>query len=208
MIVNSKKIFLCADDNRIYDNIIGHVSEFAELIKIKPENLVNALKNEQFLSVLIIDSVFAIAALKNKNSSLLLYRIGTIVNLTAMFLCVNEVHFRKPLYLLDFLKHIESIILSNSLFIDINNDFIFDEKNSEIRNNTKIISLTHKEKSVIRFLLMQEEYQASKQEIFFNVWGYNNKVETSTFDVHLIRLKKKLPHSMLTIKESSVKIEK
>ncbi len=72
--------------------------------------------------------------------------------------------------------------------------FVQGRKTLTHKENSKVLNLTEKEASIIRFLLKKKEAGANKQELLEEVWGYNAKMTTHTLETHIYRLRQKISY--------------
>ncbi len=69
-----------------------------------------------------------------------------------------------------------------------------DDNKYEVRYDEKLIRLTSKEYNLLKYLLQHKGVVISRDDLLQNVWGYNYVGTTRTVDVHISRLRKKIPY--------------
>ena len=60
------------------------------------------------------------------------------------------------------------------------------------KKSGKIIKLTEKEVSILKYLYKAKKRMVSKNELLENVWNYNSEVSTHTLETHIYRLRQKI----------------
>ncbi len=85
------------------------------------------------------------------------------------------------------------------------NKYIFDkleidDLKHEVKYNDRIITLTSKEYSLLKHFMKHRGIVLSRDMLLQEIWGYNYFGITRTVDVHVSRLKKKLPYLSKQIK--------
>jgi len=78
----------------------------------------------------------------------------------------------------------------NSIIID---DMILNPDKYELTVNKKIIELTYKEFELLKMLLQNQDSVLTRDSLFSNVWDYDFYGGSRTVDVHIRRLRSKLP---------------
>ncbi|MGC8900334.1 MAG: response regulator transcription factor [bacterium] len=68
-----------------------------------------------------------------------------------------------------------------------------DDIKHEVRNNGQIVNLTSKEYQLLKYFLEHRGIALSRDTLLQEIWGYNYFGTTRTVDVHVSRLKKKMP---------------
>ncbi|MDY6820519.1 MAG: winged helix-turn-helix domain-containing protein [Deferribacterota bacterium] len=71
-------------------------------------------------------------------------------------------------------------------------DIKIDESNYKIYVDGKPLELTHKEYSLLCFLVKHPKKVFTRNQLLSNVWGYSSDVYTRTVDSHISSLRKKL----------------
>ncbi|MCL5277276.1 MAG: response regulator transcription factor [Deltaproteobacteria bacterium] len=69
-----------------------------------------------------------------------------------------------------------------------------DDLRHEVRYDDTMIPLTSKEYSLLKYFLEHTGVVLSRDVLLQDIWGYNYFGTTRTVDVHVSRLRKKLPH--------------
>ncbi len=69
-----------------------------------------------------------------------------------------------------------------------------DDLRHEVKYDDSVVPLTSKEYSLLRYLLEHRGVVLSREVLLQDIWGYNYFGTTRTVDVHVSRLRKKLPH--------------
>ena len=72
--------------------------------------------------------------------------------------------------------------------------FVQGRKTLTHKENHKVLNLTEKEASIIRFLLKKKDEGANKDELLEEVWGYNANMTTHTLETHIYRLRQKIAY--------------
>lgn len=72
--------------------------------------------------------------------------------------------------------------------------FVQGRKTLTHKENQKVLNLTEKETSIIKFLFIKKDAGASKQELLEEVWGYNARMTTHTLETHIYRLRQKISY--------------
>jgi len=71
-------------------------------------------------------------------------------------------------------------------------DLLIDAEKHEVKAGNKLIELTAKEFTLLKFLAENRERVFSRDRLLDEVWGITAEVETRTVDVHIRRLREKL----------------
>jgi DNA-binding response OmpR family regulator len=124
--------------------------------------------------------------------------INNILNLTN-FKIEHSTNFRKPFAINNLLNYIHEKTKDNSLFIYLNNSFLYDEIASKIEHDFNTANLTSKENKILKFMLGNKDYKSNKLELSEKIWGHNREVDSSTVEYHMYKLKNKLPSDFLVI---------
>ena len=109
---------------------------------------------------------------------------------------VHSLVFTKPFRLEGVILEIEKSLANNRMFCIINGN-VYDELRSIIIFPSKILHLTRKENSVIREILLTENYFVSRSFLLQNIWRYSTYSQTTTIESCINRLRSKLPSGML-----------
>ena len=108
-----------------------------------------------------------------------------------------NIFFKKPvrlMHLLDVVRsannHLDNSAEGNLTF----NNYILYPNKREIEDlgSGKIIKLTEKEVSIIKYLYKNASEFVSKSDLQKNVWQYNEDVTTHTIETHIYRLRQKV----------------
>jgi two-component system phosphate regulon response regulator PhoB len=71
-------------------------------------------------------------------------------------------------------------------------DFFVDKNNFEIRLDTHRLDLTTTEFKLLTLMIERRGRTQSREQLLFDVWGYQNAIDTRTVDTHMRRLREKL----------------
>ncbi len=107
--------------------------------------------------------------------------------------------FKKPFKIQDLIATINNCIASCVSNIRVfKKNYLTDYRRKIIYNktNNKIINLTDKEADLLFYILNHKCYNqaivVTKEELLKNVWQYSEKINTSTIETHISRLRLKL----------------
>jgi DNA-binding response OmpR family regulator len=81
----------------------------------------------------------------------------------------------------------------------------FDLSKYEAMSNNQPVSMTHKEFEIIKFLWNNKNKTVSREELFNEIWGYNEMITTRTIDNFILKLRQKIednpahPKHILTV---------
>lgn len=177
-------------DNLLHTDFFYTYNDYQAFIKV--HNKVNLLIID--LTDLILDNIWY-------------HKIKTIINLTNKnkFL-QDEINISKPLNLHNFLKVVQDVNNSQDIFCIINNDFIYNEKLHTLNSQENSIRLTAKENNIFKSMLLSPDFRIEKEFLLKNVWKYHKNSKSSTINTHLYRLKAKLPHNILELKNNSCQL--
>ena len=93
-------------------------------------------------------------------------------------------------------------------------DIIIDLNRHQVKVKGQPIELTAKEYDLLVFLVQNESYVFSREQLLEKVWGYDFAGDTRTVDVHIRWLRQKLesepanPKHLLTVRGTGYKIQK
>ena len=93
-------------------------------------------------------------------------------------------------------------------------DIIIDLNRHQVRVKEHPVELTAKEYDLLVFLMQNESYVFSREQLLEKVWGYDFAGDTRTVDVHIRWLRQKLesdpanPKHLLTVRGTGYKIQK
>lgn len=68
-----------------------------------------------------------------------------------------------------------------------------DDIKHEVKDNGKIVNLTSKEYQLLKYFLEHKGIALSRDTLLQEIWGYNYFGTTRTIDVHVSRIKRKIP---------------
>ena len=108
-----------------------------------------------------------------------------------------DVVIKKPFLLSKFLKNLtEGTLLPkvrHKECINFNEYSLYPVKKEIISStNGKIVKLTEKEVTILKYLYNKSPETISKEELLENVWGYNIEMATHTIETHIYRLRQKV----------------
>ncbi len=186
------------------DIVSSHIKKYAKDFDFTILGDISLLVNFKKIDTLIIDffhqgSESQATMIKNQINNILgkIY-INNILNLTN-FRIEHSTNFRKPFALGNLLNYIHEKTKNNSLFIYLNNSFLYDEIASRIEYDFNTVNLTSKENKILKFMLGNKDYKSNKLELSEKIWGHNREVDSSTVEHHMYKLKNKLPDNFLII---------
>jgi len=104
---------------------------------------------------------------------------------------------RKPFYLGDFFKSLQSIIRR---FENTAEGYLYFNRyelrpgNKEILNlnDNKLFKLTEREVAILQYLYRHKNRTVAKEDLLENVWGYSKDSATHTVETHIYRLRQKI----------------
>ncbi len=113
----------------------------------------------------------------------------TIVSDDKKQISIGTVTLQKPVML----RELVQVIINESIpdkieFLGV--DFNPKKRTISLQNNE--ISLTEKEKQILLHLLESQNFTDTKSELLKSIWGITEKLETSTLETHIYRLRQKL----------------
>ena len=74
-------------------------------------------------------------------------------------------------------------------------DIVLDKDRLEIRVKGNLIHFTATEFNLLQVLLERRGIVQSRSTLLYDVWGYENAIDTRTVDTHIRRLREKLGHA-------------
>lgn len=148
------------------------------------------------IDILIVDSESSI-----KPS--ILFRANIIINLTKKKISDYEITLLKPLFLKDLIKFISKNAADDSLFVAVNDEWIYNERANILQSQNMKISLTDKENDLFKAFLLSKNFSTDKESLRKSVWNHHRDTESTTIETHIYKLKQKLPVGMLEIKNSA-----
>jgi DNA-binding response OmpR family regulator len=87
---------------------------------------------------------------------------------------------------------------------------ILDAERHEVLVGQRLVSLTAKEFALLEYLLRHRGKLATRDALLNSVWGYDAEVTTRTVDVHIRRLREKIPSlatAIQTVKPYGYKLQ-
>ena len=93
-------------------------------------------------------------------------------------------------------------------------DILIDLNRHQVKVKGKPVELTAKESDLLVFLVQNESYVFSREQLLEKVWGYDFAGDTRTVDVHIRWLRQKIesdpanPKHLLTVRGTGYKIQK
>ena len=93
-------------------------------------------------------------------------------------------------------------------------DILIDLNRHQVKVKGKPVELTAKEYDLLVFLVQNESYVFSREQLLEKVWGYDFAGDTRTVDVHIRWLRQKIesdpanPKHLLTVRGTGYKIQK
>jgi two-component system, OmpR family, response regulator len=93
-------------------------------------------------------------------------------------------------------------------------EIIIDLNRHQVKLKGQLIELTAKEYDLLVFLVQNESYVFSREQLLEKVWGYDFAGDTRTVDVHIRWLRQKIesdpanPKHLLTVRGTGYKIER
>ena len=105
-------------------------------------------------------------------------------------------YIRKPFALKELKLRIEAILKrefdSKEFMIKIDNNFSFDIQNLELHKKDEIIPLHQKEKNLLKLFLKNKNRVISHEEIYSNLWDYDETPSDSALRTYIKNLRKVL----------------
>lgn len=190
---------IISDNSIIYHAICENIENSDAISLISGIDDISRLLKYPKIDLLICETPLA-------SSSLPLYKIKTLINLTDNAIIDNEIKLSKPVYLKEILHLIKASRLDNLLFVLINNQWIYNERTALLLDGNKQIKLTENENAVIRELLLSANSILSKTHLEQKIWLHYEHADSNTIDVHLYKLKQKLPDGLLDFDKHSVRL--
>lgn len=87
------------------------------------------------------------------------------------------------------LRRMQTVVRSDLVEVD---DFVVDKGAFEIRLSGERLDLTTTEFKLLTLLIERRGRTQSRETLLFDVWGYQNAIDTRTVDTHMRRLREKL----------------
>lgn len=188
-----KTIVIISNSSILFDTINDNYEKSSYKIILSNENWLELFLILDKLDILIIDKQIDFRLIPY-------YKICNIINLTSQNFSKEEFKLKKPYKLWDLLNFIDQNQNISLLFCTINNNLVYDERLACLKTETQKIKLTEKENQILKLLIKSHNHSISKKYLMQNVWKYHENSESSTINVHLYKLKQKLPSDLLQVK--------
>lgn len=182
IISNDVVIFTAISENSSYNIKLTSSANFEQFVSLQPK-----------IDLLIVDA-------ETDPKIIPWYKINAVINLTDKKLLTNEVNFSRPLKLEKLFGAISSVMSDEHIFVCINQTWVYSQFLSQITSMDQEILLTSRENDLFVTLLKCENFSATKNFLKSEIWNYHQDSETTTVEIHLYKLKNKLPEGMLEIK--------
>jgi hypothetical protein len=191
--LNLKQIAVISDNSVIFTTLSDNSAYNIQLVdKGSCRSFFDSIKK---LDLLIIDTELEFDAVAP-------YRVNAFINLTGKKLFANEMNFFKPFKLEKLLDIISGVMNDEHIFCCINNHWIYNQFLAKIASADLEIALTNRENDLFATLLQSKNFATTKDFLKSEIWNYHQDSETTTVDIHLYKLKNKLPEGMLEIKSA------
>ena len=92
--------------------------------------------------------------------------------------------------------------MDDSLFVAVNDEWIYNERANILQSQNTKISLTDKENDLFKAFLLSKDFSTDKESLRKSVWNHHRDTESTTIETHIYKLKQKLPVGMLEIRNS------
>ena len=109
-------------------------------------------------------------------------KIALPVNINKIFNFIENIHN----------EYSQNIVKLNNFIIYLKQNILIDD------STNKIVKLTNREISIIKYLYNKDNYQASKKELIEYTTDYSNNIETNTIQNTIYRLRQKLVENSIT----------
>ena len=189
IISNDIVMFTAISENNSYDIKLISAANFEQFLTLQPK-----------IDLLIVDAEIDAKIIP-------WYKINAVINLVDKKLLTNEVNFSRPLKLEKLLGAIASVINDEHVFVCLNQKWIYSQSLFKISSANQEISLTSRENDLVATLLRRENFSATKNYLKSEIWKYHQDSESTTVDIHLYKLKNKLPEGMLEIKSNECSLK-
>lgn len=181
----------------ISNNSILHEA-LPEMTLIQSES---ELEHYNKIDLLIVDMILSPSAIKR-----IITVSDRIINLSSAAI-ENSITLQPPFRLHTLVEIIQTVKQNEEIFCLINNKILYSQKAGYINYADEQITLSDKENELFSALLSEPNYSLTKEEILTKIWFYAKNAETSTIDIHLSRLRSRLPEGLLNIKDSSASLK-
>ncbi len=179
------------------NSIVHDVLSEMELIQNESD-----LERYSKIDLLVVDKPLSEAAIKK-----IIKVTDKIINLCLKTVIENAIVFSKPFRLHNLIEVIENHQQNEAMFCLINDEILYSQKGSYVNYANEQIDLTDKENELLCALICAPNYSLTKEAILTSIWSYAKTAETSTVDIHLSRLRSRLPVSFLNIKDGYASLE-
>jgi DNA-binding response OmpR family regulator len=211
------KIFLLEDDIELSDTIVQFLSanSFEVVQSFDAEDAIAKLYEENFDLLLLdikvplksgIDLLREIRKDGNETPAIFITSLHGIDDVTRGFEAGCDDYIRKPFALKELLARIEAVIKRRYKSIDtvvkIDDRCSFDTLNFILKVDGKRVPLKPKEAKLLALFLQNQNKPLTKEEIFNNIWDYNETPNEGSLRTFVKVLRKYLGKDRIeTIKE-------
>lgn len=101
-------------------------------------------------------------------------------------------YITKPFSVMDLLARVKACLRRAKLYVKTQSAFTIDNANYQIFYKDTNLNLTLKEFRIMRFMLSNADRTLSREELFRELWGDENYVESRALDMHIAELREKL----------------
>ena len=197
-----KEIIIISPNTTIYEFIVSNDITLPKNFFIKLWQYKQKLTelDQEKIDIIIIDQEKIKNSIRKANFDLM-------INLTNQNY-PHELKINKPFCSSEFSKILHNAIniTKRNLFLYINNQFFYNKRLSQITTNNEIITLTEKENELLKMLLTNDSYTASKQNILEEIWQFSPEINTKTIESHIHRLNQKIPGNIISINNDNCNI--
>lgn len=158
-------------------------------LKLDWFNNIGQLNNLRIIDILIVD----IEIPKHNIADSV---IGDLINLTNSALDQDEIRLAKPIKIQQIFDIVNRSLHSNLLIAELDKDWVYSERNSNLHSAEHTISLTEKENQIIKQLSLNNN-RLDFEHLKKNIWKNGESNDSNTLETHLYRLKNKLPKNMI-----------
>ncbi len=139
-------------------------------------------------------------ARRNMTPVLMLTAMGDVEDRVAGLRMGADDYLVKPFDFDELLARVEALARrastgreqSGTSTVIVSGNLVFDTESLEVRCCNESISLTPKERDILKLLLTNPGKILSRERILSKVWGTNEDPQTNVVDVYMARLRKKL----------------
>ncbi|MBR5598780.1 MAG: response regulator transcription factor [Alphaproteobacteria bacterium] len=183
-----KKICIISDNELFFEDFLSQLKFF-----IPEDNITSDIKEENIDMFLVDenDAILETIYQEYKTIPIAFFSDKTVASSYA------DIVITKPFSLLDIIKSIKE----NKLFPKVRRKECLNFKEYSLfpvkkeissSKNNKIIKLTEKEVTILKYLYNNIPNIISKEELLENVWGYSIEMTTHTIETHIYRLRQKI----------------